>query len=158
MVQNISINHTLIGYAYIQSFTPVVLEFETIPVRSGWGVGKHVVIMLSQFNWNFNCQLELSLAKIEKREWKMKNKKMKKEERKTKIEKKWIFDKSWGGRGSQNILSKIEALYFVWLITQSGLTNSQPLVEKVHFYFMKASCMPIKSAKIITILHFYGFP
>ena len=36
-----------------------------------------------------------------------------------KIEKKWIFDKSWGGRGSQNILSKIEALYFVWFITLS---------------------------------------
>ena len=33
--------------------------------RVGWGVvGKHVVIMLSQFNWSFNCQLELSLATI----------------------------------------------------------------------------------------------
>ena len=38
-----------------------------------------------------------------------------------------------------------EALYFVLFITQSGATNSQPLVENVHFYFMKASCMPIKS-------------
>ena len=27
--------------------------------------------------------------------------------------KEMIFDKSWRGRGSQNILSKIEALYFV---------------------------------------------
>ena len=36
MGQNISINHTLVGYAYIQSLTPVVLEFETIPVRLGW--------------------------------------------------------------------------------------------------------------------------
>ena len=36
-----------------------------------------------------------------------------------KLEKKWIFDKSWWGRGSQNILSKIEALYFVWFITLS---------------------------------------
>ena len=36
-----------------------------------------------------------------------------------KFEKKWIFDKSWRGRGSQNILSKIEALYFVWFITLS---------------------------------------
>ena len=35
--KNISINHTLVGYAYIQSFTPVVLELETIPVRVGWG-------------------------------------------------------------------------------------------------------------------------
>ena len=51
------------------------------------------------------------------------------------------FDTSW--RGSQNILSKIEALYFVWFITQSGPTNSQPLVENVQFYAMKASCMPI---------------
>ena len=36
-----------------------------------------------------------------------------------KLEKKWIFDKSWRGRGSQNILSKIESLYFVWFITLS---------------------------------------
>ena len=56
------------------------------------------------------------------------------------------------------MLSKIEALYFVWFITQSGQTNTQPLVENIHFYFMKASCMPIKSAKIIMILHFYGLP
>ena len=26
--------------------------------------GKHMVIILSQFNWNFNCLLELSLAKM----------------------------------------------------------------------------------------------
>ena len=64
------------------------------------------------------------------------------------------FDTSW--RGSQNILSKIEALYFVWFITQSGPTNSQPLVENVQFYCMKASCMPIKSAKIILVLHLKG--
>ena len=55
LAKNISINHTLVGYAYIPSFTPVVLELETIPGRFGsgrfgWGVGKHVVIMLSQFN------------------------------------------------------------------------------------------------------------
>ena len=36
-----------------------------------------------------------------------------------KFEKKWIFDKSWRGRGSHNILSKIEALYFVLFITLS---------------------------------------
>ena len=36
-----------------------------------------------------------------------------------KFEKKWIFDKSWRGRGLQNILSKIEALYFAWFITLS---------------------------------------
>ena len=30
-----------------------------------------------------------------------------------KIEKKWFFDKSWRGRGSQNILSKIEAVVFL---------------------------------------------
>ena len=50
----------LLGFDYITSFTPVVLGLETIPGRVGWGrlgsvgvgwgVGKHVVIMLSQFN------------------------------------------------------------------------------------------------------------
>ena len=39
-----------------------------VPVGVGWGVGKHVVIMLSQFNGNFNCPLELSLAIGEKGE------------------------------------------------------------------------------------------
>ena len=34
-----------------------------------------------------------------------------------------FFSKSWRGRGSQNILSKIEVLYFVWFITQSGPTK-----------------------------------
>ena len=50
----------------MQRFTPVVSKLETIPVGVGWGVGKHVVIMLSQFNCNFNCLLELSLAIEEK--------------------------------------------------------------------------------------------
>ena len=36
--------------------------FRFSSVRVGSGVGKHLVIMLSQFNWNFNCLLELSLA------------------------------------------------------------------------------------------------
>ena len=40
-----------------------------------------------------------------------------------KNEKKWFFYKNWRGRGSQNILSKIEALYFVLFITQSGQTK-----------------------------------
>ena len=68
-----------------------------------------------------------------------------------------IFWQKLEREGVKNKLSKIEALHFVWFITQSGPTNSQRLVENVHFYFMKASYMPIKSAKIITILHFYGF-
>ena len=34
-----------------------------------------------------------------------------------------------------------EALY----IYGSGRNNSKPLVEKVHFYPLKASCMPLKS-------------
>ena len=37
-----------------------------------------------------------------------------------KIETEWFLDKIWRRRGSQNILSNIEALYFVWFITQSG--------------------------------------
>ena len=42
------------------------LHLGTIPGRVGWG-GKHVVIMLSQFNRNFNCLLELSLAIVSKK-------------------------------------------------------------------------------------------
>ena len=37
LAKNISINHTLVGYAYITSFTPVVLGLETIPGRFGSG-------------------------------------------------------------------------------------------------------------------------
>ena len=57
-----------------------------------------------------------------------------------KIKKKWFFDKSWRGRGSQNILSKIEALYFVWFNTQSGPTKglcvslTVPLKQKLVFF------------------------
>ena len=43
--------------------------------------------------------------------------------RMTKNGKEMIFDKSWRGRGSQNILSEIEALYFEGFITQSGPTK-----------------------------------
>ena len=57
--------------------------------------------------------------------------------------------------GVKNILSKIEAHYFECFITQSDPTNSQPLVENVDFDYMKASCMPIKSAKVITVLQRY---
>ena len=59
-----------------------------------------------------------------------------------------IFWQKLEREGVKNKLSKIEALHFVWFITQSGPTNSQRFVENVHFYFMKASYMPIKSAKI----------
>ena len=37
LAKNISINHPLVGYAYITSFTPVVLGIETIPVWVGLG-------------------------------------------------------------------------------------------------------------------------
>ena len=41
----------LVGYTYSQSWRQVLLHFETIPGRVGWGVeGKHLVILLSQFN------------------------------------------------------------------------------------------------------------
>ena len=40
-----------------------------------WVGGKHWVIMLSQFNWDLNCLLELSLAKFQfkKNVWSEKN-------------------------------------------------------------------------------------
>ena len=57
-VQNKFGVHILTGYTCVQSFR---LQIITIPVGLGWG-GKHVVIMLYQFNWNFNYLLELSLA------------------------------------------------------------------------------------------------
>ena len=61
--KNISINHTLVGYAYIPSYTSSIRAWNySGKCRFGWAVGKHVVVMLSQFNWNFNCLLELSLA------------------------------------------------------------------------------------------------
>ena len=55
--------HILVQCTHIQSFRPVALKIRTIPVRVGSGVGIHMVIIISQFNWNFNCLLELSLAK-----------------------------------------------------------------------------------------------
>ena len=48
-----------------------------------------------------------------------------------------IFWQKLEREGVKNKLSKIEALHFVWFITQSGPTNSQRLVENVHFYFRK---------------------
>ena len=63
IVLNNSIENQIITEdAYSQSFRPLKLQFWTITV--GVGVGKHWVIMLSQFNWDFNCLLELSLAKF----------------------------------------------------------------------------------------------
>ena len=55
-----------------------------------------------------------------------------------------IFWQKLEREGVKNKLSKIETLHFVWFITQSDPTNSQRLVENVHFYFMKASYMPVK--------------
>ena len=45
--QNNSNFCVLVGYAYVLSFRPVALQIRTIPGRVGWGVGKHVVIMLA---------------------------------------------------------------------------------------------------------------
>ena len=43
-------NQIVIEDAYSQSCRPLELQIRTIPVGVGWGVGKHWVIMLSQFN------------------------------------------------------------------------------------------------------------
>ena len=48
--QNCLNNPIVIEDAYSQSFRPLELQIRTIPVGVGWGVGKHWVIMLSQFN------------------------------------------------------------------------------------------------------------
>ena len=48
--QNCLNNPIVIKDAYSQSFRPLELQIRTIPGGVGWGVGKHWVIMLSQFN------------------------------------------------------------------------------------------------------------
>ena len=53
--QNCLNNQIVIEDTYSQSFRPLELQIRTIPgglgwVGVGWGVGKHWVIMLSQFN------------------------------------------------------------------------------------------------------------
>ena len=48
--QNCLNNQIVIEDAYSQSFRPLELQIRTIPGGVGWGVGKHWVIMLSQFN------------------------------------------------------------------------------------------------------------
>ena len=48
--QNCLNNQIVIEDTYSQSFRPLELQIRTIPGGVGWGVGKHWVIMLSQFN------------------------------------------------------------------------------------------------------------
>ena len=63
--QNCINNQIIAKDAYSKSIRPLELQIRTILVGVGWvgvGVGKHWGIMLSQFNLDFNCLLELSLA------------------------------------------------------------------------------------------------
>ena len=48
--QNCLNNQIVIEDTYSQSFRSLELQIRTIPGGVGWGVGKHWVIMLSQFN------------------------------------------------------------------------------------------------------------
>ena len=51
--QNCLNNQIVIEDAYSQSFRPLELQIRTIPGGLGWvevGVGKHLVMMLSQLN------------------------------------------------------------------------------------------------------------
>ena len=61
--QNNSNDRLQVG-SYVLSFRPVALQIRTIPGGEGWGVGKHVVIMLAS---PAELGLGLSLAKTNRR-------------------------------------------------------------------------------------------